>query len=75
MKMNPLDSLAWLLIIIGGFNWGLVGWLKYNLVDKIFGVGSAGSRVVYAIVGVAAVYSLVRMVMMLGSSSQQSNRT
>jgi uncharacterized protein len=72
MKMNALDKVAWLLIIIGGINWGLVGWLKYNLVDNILGVESAGSRVVYAVVGVAALYSFYRMVMMLGSSSKSA---
>ena len=56
MKINVVDILAYILVVIGGINWGLVGWLKYNLVDKIFGVGSGASRVIYALVGVAALY-------------------
>lgn len=56
MKMNVLDVLAFVLVIVGGINWGLVGWLKYNLVDSIFGTGSMASRVVYALVGVASLY-------------------
>jgi len=65
MKMNWADKLCWLLIIVGSLNWGLVGFFKYNLVDKIFGVGSTGSKVVYDIVGLAAVYSFVRMLTMI----------
>lgn len=44
--------------IIGAINWGLVGFFNFNLVDAIFGGGSheatsTGSRVIYAIVGLA----------------------
>jgi uncharacterized membrane protein YuzA (DUF378 family) len=59
MKMSAADYLAWVLIVVGGLNWGLVGAFKYNLVDKIFGVGSTISRVVYVLVGLAAVYSVI----------------
>lgn len=68
--MNVLDKLATLLLVIGGLNWGLVGWWKYNLVDKIFGVESTMSRVIYAIVGVAALYCIFSMVKMMGSSKK-----
>lgn len=68
MEVNVFDKVSYVLLIIGGFNWGLVGWLKYNLVDKIFGVGSMGSRVIYAVVGVASLYALYSMVMMMSKS-------
>lgn len=49
--------------IIGSINWGLVGFFNWNLVDAIFGGGSAEetstlSRVVYAIVGLAGLFGL-----------------
>jgi uncharacterized membrane protein YuzA (DUF378 family) len=56
MKMNGLDYTAWLLVVVGGLNWGLVGAFDYNLVDSLFGVGSVIARVVYVLVGVAALY-------------------
>ena len=55
-KLNAFDWLAVILVIIGGLNWGLVGILKFDLVATIFGDMSAISRVVYALVGLAAVY-------------------
>jgi len=70
--MNALDKVAMLLLIIGGFNWGLVGWLKYNLVDKIFGVESTISRIIYSIVGVASIYCIYSMVKMLSNSNNKS---
>lgn len=49
--------------IIGALNWGLIGFFNWNLVDAILGGGtaeetSAGSRVIYAIVGIAGLVSL-----------------
>lgn len=52
--MNVLLGISRALVIIGGLNWGLVGLFDFNLVDSIFGAGSAASKVVYIIVGVAA---------------------
>jgi uncharacterized membrane protein YuzA (DUF378 family) len=70
--MNLLDKIATLLLIIGGFNWGLVGWLNYNLVDSLFGAGSVISRVIYAIVGMAALYCIYTMIKMLSGSTNKS---
>lgn len=58
MRMNALDIIAYLLVVIGGINWGLVGFFDYNLVDAIFGEESGISRTIYALVGLAAVYML-----------------
>jgi uncharacterized membrane protein YuzA (DUF378 family) len=71
MKTNALDKLALLLLIIGGFNWGLVGWMKYNLVDKIFGVESTMSRVIYALVGVASLYGIYTLVKLMSNSANK----
>lgn len=55
-KLNAFDWLAVVLVIVGGLNWGLVGIFNFDLVATIFGDMSALSRVVYALVGLAAVY-------------------
>lgn len=52
--------------IIGAVNWGLIGFFNFNLVDAIFGGGSAEqtsgtSRVIYALVGIAGVIGLVML--------------
>jgi uncharacterized membrane protein YuzA (DUF378 family) len=56
--MRVVNVIALVLILIGGLNWGLVGFFDYNLVDAVFGEGSGVARVVYAVVGVAAVYKI-----------------
>lgn len=70
MKLNPIEKLSYILLVIGGVNWGLVGWLDYNLVDEIFGVGSTASRVIYAIVGVAALFVIYSMAAMMSQEKK-----
>ena len=53
-----LDRIALIILIIGGLNWGLIGLLNFDLVAFIFGSGSLLSRIVYGIVGIAAICSI-----------------
>ena len=55
-KLTILDLISLVLVIVGGLNWGLVGILDFNLVSALFGDMSSLSRIVYALVGVSAVY-------------------
>ncbi|AKB16134.1 hypothetical protein SAMN02910340_00340 [Methanosarcina thermophila] len=55
---NPVDLIALILVIVGGLNWGLVGLFDFNLVDAIFGAGSTLSRIIYILVGLAALYMI-----------------
>ncbi|AKB73761.1 DUF378 domain-containing protein [Methanosarcina lacustris Z-7289] len=55
---SSIDWLALVLVIVGGLNWGLVGLFRFDLVAAIFGTMSALSRVVYSLVGLAAVYMI-----------------
>lgn len=53
------DWLALVLLIIGGLNWGLVGFFSYDLVAAIFGDMTIMSRIIYSLVGLSAVYMAV----------------
>jgi len=59
MKRNWLDVISLILIIIGGINWGLVGFFGIDLIGMIFGELSVISRTIFVLVGLAAIYSLV----------------
>jgi uncharacterized membrane protein YuzA (DUF378 family) len=54
-----LDLASLTLLIIGGLNWGLVGLFDLDLVASLFGDGTMLARVVYVLVGVAALYGIV----------------
>jgi len=53
-----IDWIALVLVIIGGLNWGLIGLLDFDLVATIFGEMTTLSRVVYSIVGLAAIWTI-----------------
>lgn len=55
-KLNTLDWLALVLIIIGGLNWLLVGLFNFDLVMAIFGNRSFLSLLIYVVVGLSALY-------------------
>ena len=56
--MRTLDAIVLTLVIIGAINWGLIGFFNFNLVDALFGSVSWIARTIYAIVGIAGVYSI-----------------
>ncbi len=58
--MRALDSIALILLIVGGLNWGLVGAFQFDLVATLFGEGAALSRLVYVLVGLSAVVVAAR---------------
>jgi uncharacterized membrane protein YuzA (DUF378 family) len=63
--MKKLDLIAATLVVVGGLNWGLVAVAKFDLVAAIFGgmefgETNAASRIVYGLVGLAALYELAR---------------
>lgn len=64
--MKKIDLLAALLVLVGALNWGLVGIARFDLVATIFGLDfgetNAATRVVYGLVGLAAVYAVAALV-------------
>lgn len=63
MKMNAFSWISYILVVIGGLNWGLVGAFNFNLVTAIFGTGIA-SNVVYILVGLGAIGMIAGAFMM-----------
>lgn len=60
--MKILHMIAFLLLVVGGINWGLVGlgWLvsgsDWNLVHMILGSSMQLEAIVYVLVGLSAVW-------------------
>ena len=57
--MYILKIIAYVLVIIGALNWGLVGFFEFDLVSYIFSEMSLASRIVYGLVGISAILLLV----------------
>lgn len=56
--MKILDVIAAILLVIGGLNWGLVGVADFNLVTYIVGDMAVLARIIFVIVGLAALYQI-----------------
>jgi hypothetical protein len=56
--MKTLNIICLTLTIIGSLVWGIVGLFNFNIVDACFGTGSAFSRIIYTLVGIAGVYTI-----------------
>lgn len=57
--MKKLDLLVWTLLAIGGLNWGLIGFFNFDLVAAIGGEMTILTRLIYGLVGLAALYDIV----------------
>jgi len=68
MKMKGLDWVAAILVIIGGLNWGLIGFFGWDLVGAIFGDASVITKIIYDLVGLAALW-MIYMVFARNSKS------
>ncbi|KRQ87357.1 hypothetical protein ABG79_00695 [Caloramator mitchellensis] len=54
--MKRLYMIAFILVLIGAINWGLVGFLKFDLVAALLGAETLLSRIVYALVGLSGLF-------------------
>jgi uncharacterized protein len=63
--MKRIDIVSAALLIVGGLNWGLVAVANFDLVATIFGLDfgqtNVATRIIYGLVGLAAVYQLTQL--------------
>ena len=71
--MKALNTVAAALLVVGGLNWGLVALAKFDLVAWIFGeefgATNAASRIVYGLVGIAAIFAIASLLSRRESSA------
>ena len=58
-----LNWIAFVILAIGGLNWGLVGIFNFNLVDWIFGGYNAGSIIIYVLVLLSTTWLILSLIM------------
>jgi len=68
-KLGTFDWIALLLVVIAGLTWGSVALLDFNAIAYIFGAGTTLAKIVYSLMGLAALYVLY---MALGKRSESS---
>ena len=58
IKLSAVDYIAMALIIIGGLNWASVALFSVDVVATLFGVLSPATKLIYLLVGIAALYAI-----------------
>lgn len=53
--MKALHMITFILLVVGGLNWGLAA-VGFNVVDMLLGAGSVAGKIVYILVGLSAIY-------------------
>jgi uncharacterized membrane protein YuzA (DUF378 family) len=72
-NFSVLDMVIGAILIVGGVNWGMIGFFDINLVSAIFGEMTIASRIVYALVGLSALY-IVASALFSSPANQTQNR-
>ncbi len=73
--MRTINIITLILIIIGGVNWGLVGFFNFDLVAAIFGGQTAAlSKIVYILVGLSALWQLYPLSMAFSEGEVRAER-
>lgn len=60
--MDKLHKVAYIVLVVGGLNWGMIGFFDINVISNIFSEDL--SRIIYSFVGLAALiglYSVMNM--------------
>jgi uncharacterized membrane protein YuzA (DUF378 family) len=57
-RLSVLDYIAMALLVIGGLNWAMVALFGIDVVATLFGVLSPATRLVYLVIGIAALYAI-----------------
>ncbi len=53
-----LQTIAMIILLIGGINWGLIGLFQWNFIASVFGYTSVLTRTIYSLAGIAAIYRI-----------------
>lgn len=60
--MSELEWAAWVFVLIGSINWGLVGLFDFDGVQVVFSTIPTLGRLIYILTGAAGVYWLAKTV-------------
>ncbi len=56
--MKSLHTLSFILLVVGGLNWLLVGLFDWNLVTTLLGSWPVLVKIVYVLVGISAIVEI-----------------
>lgn len=70
-KIHPLSAAGFLLLLVAGLNWGLVGLFDFNMINSIFGKVPLLERIIYVVMGLSAIVIILEVVHRVSISGHQ----
>ena len=64
--MRIMNVIAWILLVIGGLAWLLIGAFSWNFVTTITGGMEMLSRIIYILVGISALWLIISPILTNG---------
>lgn len=64
-KLGLLGWIAFILLFLGGINWGLIGLFNFNAMEAIFGL-TIFTKFIYVLIGISAIFMLAAVSMPTG---------
>jgi len=61
LKLNGIEKAAFLLIVISGLNWGLAGFVGFDLIHVVLHIVPVIAKTVYALVNLSAIFLLYEL--------------
>ncbi len=58
MNRGILDKVLFAIVIAGAFNWGLIGFFRFDLISFLFGNMTWLSRTAEALIGISGLYTI-----------------
>lgn len=58
-RLNVIDLVALILVIVGGLNWAIVGIFHIDVISDVFGDMTILTRIIQILVGIAALHLFV----------------
>ncbi len=57
--MKYFKHLAYVLLLLGGINWGIYGLFGFDIVDVLLGFEPLFARIVYDVIGLSALFIII----------------
>lgn len=57
--MKIIHIVAFILLVLGGLVWGLIGFLDINILDHLFGGSSIIPKIIYSAIGLGTVVEVL----------------
>lgn len=61
-KLNGLDWIALMIVLVGAVAWGLMGFINYDAIWENFGDFTTSAKLIYDVMAISGLYLVISLV-------------